>query len=250
MCLIVFAWRPGHAQPLIVAANRDEFYARPTQPLARWEDYPQVCAGRDLEAGGTWLGLGAAGRFAALTNIRQPGQPAAMRSRGELVAGFLCGAQSIDEYLAEVAVRATQYAGFNLLLGDGQRLVYASSTVAAQPLAAGVYGLSNAGLDSPWPKLLKARAGLAAQLQGYSVESLLELLADAQPAADAELPDTGVGLATERLLSSAFIASPNYGTRASTVLVMDAEGRAQVTERSFGPYGGRLGEVFMANWRG
>lgn len=243
MCLIVFAWRPGHARPLIVAANRDEFYARPTLPLAPWQEYPQVMAGRDLEAGGTWLGVGANGRFAALTNIRQPGQPPALRSRGELVAGFLCGEQSIDAYLAEVAQRVTAYAGFNLLLGDGQRLVYRSSTVPAQALSPGVYGLSNGGLDTPWPKLLKARAGLAEQIESYSVESLMALLADAEPAAESQLPNTGVSLATEQLLSSVFIASPHYGTRASTVVVMDAEGRTQLTERSFGPYGGRLGEV-------
>ncbi|WP_213878409.1 NRDE family protein [Pseudomonas sp. dw_358] len=245
MCLIVFAWRPGHAQPLIVAANRDEFYARPTQPLARWDDFAQIVAGRDLEAGGTWLGLGPAGRFAALTNIRQPGQPAALRSRGELVAGFVQGTQTTDEYLTEVARLGGEYAGFNLLLGDGRRLVYCSSSAAARTLPQGVYGLSNAGLDTPWPKLVKARQALADQLEDYSVKSLMTLLADPAPAIDGELPETGVGLATERLLSSVFIASPHYGTRASTVVIQTQE-ETRIVERSFGPYGARLSEVAMA----
>src|SRR5471032_287590 len=112
MCLIVFAWRPAHRQPLIVAANRDEFYARPTLPLAQWPEAPSVYAGRDLEAGGTWLGVGAQGRFAALTNIRNPSQPLGRRSRGELVAQFLTGEQTIEEYLAEVVGRSDEYGGF------------------------------------------------------------------------------------------------------------------------------------------
>ena len=244
MCLIVFAWRPGHSHPLIVAANRDEFYARPSLPLAPWPEAPQVHAGRDLEAGGSWLGVGANGRFAALTNIRDPHQPPARRSRGELVARFLSGATPIDEYLDDIAGRALEYAGFNLLLGTGGELYYFNSQ-ATQPqrLEAGVYGLSNAGLDTPWPKLLKARAGLAAQLDDPQPQALLTLLSDPQTAPFAELPDTGVGLATESLLSSVFIASPTYGTRASTALIVHADGTRHLVERSFGPYGGRLGEV-------
>lgn len=246
MCLIVFAWRPSHPQPLIVAANRDEFYARPTLALAQWPDAPQVYAGRDLEAGGTWLGIGAAGggRFAALTNIRDPGQPTGLRSRGELVARYLAGSQSLDDYLAEIASRAGEYTGFNLLVGDAQRLYYLSS-VDPRPmqLEEGVYGLSNAGLDTPWPKLLKAKAGLMAQLPDPKPSALLELLLDAEPATEAELPQTGVGLATETLLSSVFIASPHYGTRASTALIVNADGSRQIVEHSFGPCGARLGEV-------
>lgn len=251
MCLIVFAWRPDHAVPLILAANRDEFYARPTLPLARWEDFPGVLAGRDLEAGGTWLGLGENGRFAALTNIRDPGQPLGRRSRGELVAQFLTSAISIDDYLSEVRGRSAEYAGFNLLLGtvaaqEPTRLMYFNARQGV-PVAmpAGVYGVSNAALDSPWPKLICAREALAAELHEPSEDKLLALLADAQPAADAALPDTGVGLATERLLSSVFIASPSYGTRASTVVSLHADGRRRITERSFGPYGGHLGEVSL-----
>ncbi|MBX4137736.1 NRDE family protein [Pseudomonas sp. S5F11] len=244
MCLIVFAWRPGHAQPLIVAANRDEFYARPTLPLAQWPDAPHVYAGRDQEAGGTWLGVSADGRFAALTNIRDPHQPPARKSRGELVARFLSGSLPIDEYLAEVNGRSIEYAGFNLLVGTREEMWHynANHTEPAR-LEAGVYGLSNAGLDTPWPKLLKAKAALSQALDNPHPHVLLELLSDPQTAPFAELPDTGVGLATESLLSSVFIASPTYGTRASTALIVNADGTRWMVERSFGPEGGRLGEV-------
>ncbi|RMP66682.1 hypothetical protein ALQ18_00394 [Pseudomonas marginalis pv. marginalis] len=246
MCLIVFAWRPGHAQPLIVAANRDEFYARPSLPLAQWPDVPEVYAGRDQEAGGTWLGVNAAGRFAALTNIRDPHQPPARKSRGELVARFLSGSQPIGEYLADVNGRSIEYAGFNLLVGTPDELWHYN---ANQPepvrLEPGVYGLSNAGLDTPWPKLLKAKAAFSELLENPQPQALLALLSDPHTAPFAELPDTGVGLATESLLSSVFIASPSYGTRASTALIVNADGTRQMLERSFGPHGGRLGEVAL-----
>lgn len=244
MCLIVFAWRPGHAQPLIVAANRDEFYARPTQPLAQWAHAPHVHAGRDLEAGGTWLGVGANGRFAALTNIRDPHQPPSPKSRGELVAGFLSSDRSIDDYLGDVVSRSREYAGFNLLIGNTHELWHFNAReTEAVMLAPGVYGLSNAGLDTPWPKVLKVKAALSEVLDDPQPEALLAMLSDAQTAPLTELPDTGVGLATETLLSSVFIASPTYGTRASTALIVQADGSRVMVERSFGPYGGRLGEV-------
>ncbi|MGH8330908.1 MAG: NRDE family protein [Pseudomonas fluorescens] len=244
MCLIVFAWRPGHAQPLIVAANRDEFYARPSLPLAQWPEAPHVHAGRDLEAGGTWLGVGAHGRFAALTNIRDPHQPPSRKSRGELVAGFLLGNMSIDDYLSDVVGRSLEYAGFNLLVGNTNELWHFNAReTEAVMLPPGVYGLSNAGLDTPWPKLLKARAALEEVLDDPQPQALLALLNDPQTAPFAELPDTGVGLATETLLSSVFIASPTYGTRASTALIVQADGTRWMVERSFGPYGGHLGEV-------
>lgn len=247
MCLIVFAWRPSHPQPLVLAANRDEFYARPTLPLAQWEDAPQVFAGRDLEAGGTWLGVSADGRFAALTNIRDPEQTPGRRSRGELVAHFLTGSLSIDEYLREVAGRSAEYGGFNLLVGDREALHFLNAAdPVARRLEAGVYGVSNAGLNTPWPKLLKARAALTHQLDEPDLEAMFELLADTETPPDADLPNTGVGLATEKLLSSVFIASPNYGTRASTVLIANADGSRRLIERSFGPYGGKLGEVELS----
>ncbi|MBI6911764.1 NRDE family protein [Pseudomonas palleroniana] len=247
MCLIVFAWRPGHAQPLIVATNRDEFYARPSLPLAQWPDAPQVYAGRDQEAGGTWLGVSADGRFAALTNIRDPHQPPARKSRGELVARFLSGTLAIDDYLADVNGRSIEYAGFNLLVGTPDELWhYNAKHTAPTRLEPGVYGLSNAGLDTPWPKLLKAKAALRERLEDPQPQALLDMLSDPQTAPFADLPDTGVGLATESLLSSVFIASPSYGTRASTALIVNADGTRRMVERSFGPLGGRLGEVELS----
>lgn len=244
MCLIVLAWRPGHAMPLVVAANRDEFYARPTLPLAAWEDAPGVFAGRDLEAGGTWLGIGPDGRFAALTNVRDPDQPLGPRSRGELVAGFLRGRESPFDYLERVRSRASDYSGFNLLVGDARQLCYFNPrTGAPRLLPPGLHGVSNAALDTPWPKLERARAALAERLDAADPHSLLELLADTQKPQDEQLPETGVGIATERLLSSVFIASPNYGTRASSVLRVHADGRREFLERSFGPHGARLGDI-------
>ncbi|WP_130908371.1 NRDE family protein [Pseudomonas sp. Sample_16] len=244
MCLIVFAWRPDHAQPLIVAANRDEFYARPSLPLAQWPEAPHVYAGRDLEAGGTWLGVGANGRFAALTNIRDPHRPPGRKSRGELVAGFLSGDVSIDDYLTDVVARSPEYGGFNLLVGNKNELWHFNARATeAVMLPPGVYGLSNAGLDTPWPKLLRAKAALSQVLDEPQPEALLALLNDAQTAPFNELPDTGVGLATETLLSSVFIASQSYGTRASTALIVQADGSRHMVERSFGPFGGHLGEV-------
>lgn len=247
MCLIVLAWRPGHPLPLIVAANRDEFYARPARPLAAWEDAPGVYAGRDLEAGGSWLGIGPDGRFAALTNLRDPGQALGARSRGELVAGFLRGTASPADYLAQVRARAGEYSGFNLLVGDSRQLCYFNPRSGApRELPPGLHGVSNAVLDTPWPKLERARAALAERLADADPQALLELLADTRRPADGQLPETGVGLATERLLSSVFIASPNYGTRASSVLKVHADGRREFLERSFGPQGARLGDVHLS----
>ena len=247
MCLILFAWRPGHPLPLVVAANRDEFHARPSLPLAPWSDAPGVYAGRDLEAGGTWMGVGPEGRFAALTNIRDPAQPLGLRSRGELAANFLRGRLSPQDYLDAVAERAAEYSGFNLLVGDQEQLLYLH---APQPtpreLGAGVYGLCNAALDTPWPKLLRARQALSERLDAPRAEDLMALLADSTPAPDTQLPDTGVGLETERLLSSVFIRGGHYGTRASSALIVRDDGRREFHERRFGPDGARLGEVRLA----
>lgn len=244
MCLIVLAWRPDHATPLIVAANRDEFYARPALPLAAWEDAPGVYAGRDLEAGGSWLGIGPDGRFAALTNVRDPGQALGPRSRGELVAGFLRGSEAPFEYLERVRERAADYSGFNLLVGNASQLCYFNPRSGApRELPPGLHGVSNAALDTPWPKLERARAALAERLDAADPQALLELLADTHRPDDKQLPETGVGIATERLLSSVFIASPNYGTRASSVLKVHADGRREFLERSFGPQGARLGDA-------
>lgn len=246
MCLIVLAWRPGHAQPLLLAANRDEFYERPSQPLAAWPDAPGLFAGRDLQAGGTWLGVGPDGRFAALTNIRDPGQAQGACSRGELPLAFLRGALNTEGYLQQLAERHRDYSGFNLLLGDNQQLWHFNSQQGrATALAAGIHGLSNADLDTPWPKLQRAKHALGQALHEPNPEALLALLADATQAADEQLPQTGIGLTGERLLSSVFIASATYGTRASTALIVNADGSRLLAERSFGPHGSLLSEVYL-----
>ncbi|WP_070885024.1 NRDE family protein [Pseudomonas argentinensis] len=244
MCLIVLAWRPGHSLPLLVAANRDEFHARPTAAMAEWPQTPGLIAGRDLQAGGTWLGIGPDGRFAALTNIRDPQAEQGSRSRGELPLRFLQGNQGPEAFLNQLCREADEYSGFNLLVGDRHALWHFNShSGQAQALPAGIHGVSNAALDTPWPKLERAKAALAATLDAPDEQALFALLADAKKPDDTALPDTGVGLDLERLLGSVFITSPNYGTRASTLLFTYADGRRRIIERSFGPEGTSIGEV-------
>ncbi|UCJ17860.1 NRDE family protein [Pseudomonas sp. MM211] len=244
MCLIVLAWRPGHALPLLVAANRDEFYARPTAALAEWPETPGLIAGRDLQAGGTWLGIGPGGRFAALTNIRDPRAVQGSRSRGELPLRFLQGYLGPEAFLDKLRSEADDYSGFNLLVGDRQQLWHFNSqNRRAKALPSGIHGISNADLDTPWPKLQRAKAALVDALETLDEEALFALLANTAKPEDAALPDTGVGLDTERLLASVFIASANYGTRASTLLFSHADGARQLIERSFGAEGVAIGEV-------
>ena len=237
MCLILLAHDAHPRYRLVVAANRDEFYARPAAPAAWWPDAPGVLAGRDLRGGGTWLGITRAGRFAAVTNFREtaPVAPDAP-SRGHLVGGFLRGADAPEAYLRALAARAGEYAGFNLLVGDGEDLRWLSNRGgAARALEAGVYGLSNALLDTPWPKVARGKAGLAAALAGggeVDPGALFRVLWDAEPAPDAHLPDTGVGLERERMLSPPFIRGAEYGTRASTVLLVGRDGRVGFVERT------------------
>lgn len=234
MCLIALAWQAHPDYPLLVAANRDEFYARPASPARFWEDAPDVLAGRDLKEGGTWLGLTRQGRFAALTNVREPGTPAGRLSRGLLVADFLKGQERPLDYLSFIATQGQDFSGFNLLVGDREQLAFYSNRNGAPVLLQpGIHGLSNATLDTPWPKVRKLRAGFTAALEGGpGPEQLLNLLYDDAPAEDAELPDTGVGLIMEKLLSSCFIHSPMYGTRASTAVLV-GQRRAQFIEQSF-----------------
>lgn len=244
MCLIVFAWRPGHAVPLLVAANRDEFYARPAAALAEWPDAPGLIAGRDLQAGGTWLGIGPGGRFAALTNIRNPSAPQGMRSRGELAQRFLCSDLSPERFLATLHTERDAYGGFNLLVGDTQQLWHFNAhSGQAQALHAGIHGISNADLNTPWPKLERAKAAFTQALASGDEAELFALLADATKPTDEQLPNTGVSLEIERLLGSVFIASPTYGTRASTLLFVHADGRRRLIERSFTAQGVLAGEV-------
>lgn len=233
MCLITLAWQAHPDYPLIVAANRDEFYRRASAPARFWEDAPSVLAGRDLAAGGTWVGVTRSGRFAALTNVRQPGAAAGERSRGLLVSAYLRGSDDPMAYAQAVAAEGGLYSGFNLLLGTPEELIVVSNRGASpQRLQAGVHGLSNHQLDTPWPKVEKAKRSLQATLSSPTQEALLAMLTDHEVAADETLPDTGVGLAMERMLSPLFIRSPLYGTRASTVLMLGRQ-RGFFTEQTF-----------------
>lgn len=249
MCLILLAWQVHPEYPLVVAANRDEFFARPSASAEFWRDAPDVFAGRDLEAGGTWLGISRHGRFAALTNFREarrpdPGAP----SRGMLTAGFLAGSDRLEDYLAQASARASAYNGFNLLLGDGQRLAYLSNRapdpVAPRFLEPGIYGVSNHLLDTPWPKLTVAKNAFENALAGLpDTNAFFALLADDEIVPDQQLPNTGVPPHWERLLSAVFVRSPDYGTRASTVLCVQRRDGILFEERSFGPQASSLGQL-------
>ena len=235
MCLILFALGRHRDYPLVVIANRDEYYARPSRTAHWWDDVP-IFAGRDLEAGGTWLGINRQGRFAAVTNVREPGgMTPGKRSRGELPRDFLAGKADPVDYLAEVAGRGGEYSGFNLLLGDSSALWVCSNRGGApMPVEPGVYGVSNGAFDEDWPKLASARAELSALLgDSPDEEALLEILTDHRIAPDHALPSTGVSLDVERMLSSRFIRSPEYGTRACSVLRFEADGVIHFSEFNF-----------------
>jgi uncharacterized protein with NRDE domain len=249
MCLIAFDHRPGSDIPLRLVANRDEFHARPAAPLARWEDAPDIIGGRDLEAGGTWLAVHRCGRFATVTNLRDPRLtlPPRSPSRGDLVRQAL-ECDDLAGWLEHLAAgEALPYAGFNLLAGDGEALWCLHRGLDGLSLEAvtpGLHGLSNAHLDTPWPKLVAARRGLAESIEaGRWPDDALEVMGDPRPADDDQLPDTGVGLERERWLSSAFIIGEEYGTRATTWLTWHAEGRIEIGEHRFGPMGKALGET-------
>lgn len=248
MCLIVFAWRAHPDFPLVLGANRDEFLDRPTRPAAFWPEQPDLLAGRDLRGGGTWLGVTRSGRIAAVTNFRQgTAARSDLRSRGLLVFDFLVADRAPAVYLAGVAAERRAYEGFNLLAGVGHELHYFSNRGGdPEPVAPGVHGLSNALLDTPWPKVERAKSALARLLdrdRAALVDGVLALLADRVRPADHELPSTGVSLEWERCLSPVFIASPDYGTRSSTVLLVDRRGSVTFLERSFEHSTGRTTEA-------
>lgn len=240
MCLILIAWQTHPDYPLVVAANRDEFHARPTAAVGRWENAPAIIAGRDLEAGGTWLGITDTGRFAAVTNVREPGQPKGRLSRGELTAVFLASDETPADFAEHIDDSA--YSGFNLLLADRQQLCYRSNRDGTvRMLPPGIYGVSNHLLDTPWPKLETAKAGFAHALRALpDTAGLFAILADREIVPDTRLPATGVPLEWERLLSAIFVCSPTYGTRASTVVLRHADSHARIEERSFAADGQQL----------
>lgn len=224
MCLITFSWQPSAPERLILAANRDEFYQRPTRAMMEWPEQPGLYAGKDLQQGGSWLGVRQQ-RFAALTNIRAPGQePDKALSRGQLVTDFLTSSLPAAQWLQQLTESAARYGLFNLLCYDGEQLWYCHNhpDFYQQPLAPGLYALSNAHLDTPWPKAEDARQQLASWLQETNKDALpTRILNRSQPYPQAQLPATGVPPEWESLLSSQFIQSPVYGTRCSTGLIME-----------------------------
>lgn len=252
MCLILLAWRAHPRYPLVFAGNRDESYDRPSAPAAFWRDDPRIYGGRDLEQGGTWLGVSLSGRLAAVTNYRERPKKGKMpRSRGELTANFLRGNETPRAYLEQAGRTAGEYGPFSLIVGDGKGLWYYSNRATANgsappycELKPGVYGLSNHLLDTPWLKVTSGKRRLAALLDADEaplVIGLFDILSDRDPAPDVDLPHTGVGAQRERELSPLFIAAEYYGTRASTVVLIDRDGGVVFIERAFGPHGVPLG---------
>lgn len=248
MCLVLFAWHTRPDLPLVVAANRDEFYARPTEPLSRWDD--GFVAGRDLLAGGTWMGIADSLRFAAVTNVRNGAPSTGARSRGALPVDYLRGRLSPADYAAQVAATGAEYGSFNLLVGDPAELWWATNRPHGrrQRVEPGVHGLSNAELDTPWPKVTGGKQAFAAALAADDGNpdadpgAYFDVLADSDPAPWEALPDTGIEPELERALSSRFIHYGDYGTRASTLLRVRPDGTFDITERRFDE-NGRTGEV-------
>ena len=240
MCLLVFAFKVHPAYKLILAANRDEFYERPTAPAKFWDDNPNLLAGKDLKAGGTWLGITRYGKIAAITNYRDPSSiKENAPSRGKILSHYLLGSEDPVAYLERLLKKADLYNGFNLILGDRDDLFwYSNRGEGYHRLSAGLYGLSNHLLDTPWPKISSSKEALSDLLsneQNPSPETLFRLLADRTIPDDSRLPSTGVGIEWERILSPIFIVSSNYGTRSSTILFIDRHDHVSFYERTFNP---------------
>jgi uncharacterized protein with NRDE domain len=240
VCLIVLAWRARADLPLAVAANRDEWRDRAAAAAHWWPDSPFLLAGRDLKARGTWMGLTLSGRFAAVTNFRDPADKRSTAlSRGTLVTEFLLGSEAAPDFLGRLRARVREYNGFNLVLGDPHGLYYFGSREGAvREIEPGVHGLSNHVLDEPWPKVTRGRHAMTTALGATDPSSgLFEMLSDTRGVPDEELPETGVGLDWERRLASPLITGPDYGTRASTVVLLSGDGKATFEERTRGADG-------------
>jgi uncharacterized protein with NRDE domain len=238
MCLILLAYDVHPEYRLILAANRDEFYDRPALPMAFWEDHPEILAGRDLKGGGTWLGITRSGRFSAITNYREPGGPKPdAPSRGHLVSAFLSENRAPENYLDAVSGAGHVYSGFNLIAGDASGLYYHSNRwPGIRRLSPGWYGLSNHLLNTPWPKVDKGIALLKEAVPdsgSVNMAPIFQLLKNRAVPSDDRLPDTGVGMAWERILSPVFIQSPGYGTRSSSVVLIGRNGSVQVAEQTY-----------------
>ena len=238
MCLINFHYNEHPTYKLIVAANRDEFYMRPTAPADYWSDNPEILAGRDLLYMGTWLGVTRSGRFAALTNYRDPREISVdKKSRGDIVASFLSETVSPEEYLETLKRKKDDYAGFNILVGDFDSLYYFSNKQAEiKRISEGTHGLSNQLLNTAWPKVVKGRNKLRDYVLANDIvntDALFDIISDTDVAPDARLPNTGIGLDLERQLSPLFIKTPTYGTRSSTVLLIGHDQSITFVERTF-----------------
>jgi uncharacterized protein with NRDE domain len=259
MCLLVLAWRCHPRYQAVVAANRDEFHARPAVPLAPWADRPGIAGGRDLQAGGAWFAMDDRQRFGIVTNFREFGRRrGGAPSRGELIPGYLAGEHSPPQALRALETDAPAYAGFNLLLADRDSLWYASNRAEqfARELPPGIYGLSNEFLDTPWPKLVRVRARFTALLSsGEAAEpesltsQLLDMLADRETAPPASLPPDDLPAEWARKLSAPFVLDPEYGTRCSTILTADDSGTTLV-ERRFDSAGVVTGQTEYRRPRG
>lgn len=246
MCLIAFAWQTHPRWRLLLAGNRDEFHPRPSAPLSRWTDMP-IIGGRDLQAGGTWLGVSKEGRCCVVTNVRDPSDPQHGASRGLLATDYLAGPDNATRHADKLLMLAPSYRPFNLLTFDAGHGFYIGNRPSskAQPIEPGVHGLSNADFNTPWPKTRNLMQRLQTWLEaGHEVDfaPLFNALANEHQAPDELLPDTGVGLERERWLSSAFIRGEAYGTRASTIVAIDHHGKGLIIERRFGPAGRFEGE--------
>lgn len=250
MCLILLTYRPGTQRPLVVAANRDEFHARASQAAGFWPEHPDLLAGKDLVAGGTWLGCSRSGRFGALTNFSQDTDPAAAKSRGGLVHEFLTSTKSALDYAMTIA--GNEYAGFNLLLYDGEHLAYASNIAKGDAelprlLAPGSYGLSNAELGAAWPKCIDGASAIADLADANcSIDDLLAQLTDSTTPADERLPQRRRDIEFERRIAPCFIVGEDYGTRACSALIMEA-GHIYFSEQTYhaaGQVGDRVDFAF------
>ncbi|SOC06087.1 uncharacterized protein with NRDE domain [Ureibacillus xyleni] len=237
MCLINVHYNQHPTYKLIIVANRDEDYLRPTEAAHFWQDNPTILAGRDLLQMGTWLGISKNGRFAAVTNFRDPSEPAKPKSRGEIVTNFLSGDGTIAAFIEELRTNRDQYGGYNVLLWNGKEFFHYNNRLdEVNNIKEGTHSLSNYSLNTPWPKVEKAKLKLkdyASHQHELNMEDLFEMVADPEIAEDDRLPDTGVGLELERLLSSIFIKMPNYGTRNSTVILIDHHNKVTFVERTF-----------------
>ena len=241
MCLIIFRWQPDHPNLLTLLSNRDEFYARDSLEAHYWNDRTDIYGGRDQEKHGTWLAVSRQGRLACVTNYREPNPPSQVRSRGEIPLAFLDQQRPADVFALELSQRHEEYPGFNALFFDGEQLVYSSNRSAEKPqtLDAGIYGVSNHLLNTPWPKVTRAKQSFTECLADFPnpnplrSDKLLSIMQSKSLAEDHELPDTGVPYEFEKLLSAIFIESPSYGTRTTTLVEVTGRNHMEITEQNF-----------------